>query len=158
MRAATLCFLVQGDPPAQVLMGYKKAGFGQGKYTGFGGKVERGESVEAAARREMWEESGVQVDRRSFRRVGRLTFLFPACPQWSQVVHVFLATAWQGEPLESDEMKPAWFQVDDLPFERMWQDGAHWLPPILQGGRVAARFVFQEDNETIAEVEIADLE
>ena len=51
-------------------------------------------------------------------------------------------------------MVPAWFYVDEVPTERMWEDGAYWLPHILAGDPVQARFVFCADNETIAEVEI----
>lgn len=34
-----------------VLLGYKKRGFGQGKWNGFGGKVEHGENIKEAALR-----------------------------------------------------------------------------------------------------------
>jgi len=34
-----------------ILLGYKKRGFGAGKWNGFGGKVEIGETVEDAAKR-----------------------------------------------------------------------------------------------------------
>ena len=61
MREATLCLLTQGSPPERVLLGYKKAGFGLGKYTGFGGKVEAGETPGEAAARELVEETGVWV-------------------------------------------------------------------------------------------------
>jgi len=44
---------------ALVMMGMKKRGFGAGKWNGFGGKVEPGESNEQAAVRELHEESGV---------------------------------------------------------------------------------------------------
>ena len=158
MRDATLCLLVQKGAPAKILLGYKKAGFGRGKYTGFGGKVEPGEDIKAAALREMREESGLQVCEGDFERVGRLNFLFPSQPDWSQVVHVFLGTAWKGELTESDEMRPAWFPVDDLPFESMWQDAVYWLPSILEGRRIQARFVFRSDNESIAELMIQDVE
>ena len=65
--------------------------------------------------------------------VGNLTFVFPTKPEWSQVVHVFLVEEWNGEPTESDEMEPRWFTEDEIPYSRMWQDGAYWLPPILKG-------------------------
>ena len=39
-------------------------------------------------------------------------------------------------PVESDEMRPAWFRVDALPFAQMWQDAPHWLPRILAGERL----------------------
>jgi 8-oxo-dGTP pyrophosphatase MutT (NUDIX family) len=154
MIDATLCFLVQGNPPERVLLGLKKAGFGAGKYGGFGGKVEANETVTMAAVRELEEEVGIKILERDLQRMGHLTFLFPANPAWSQVVHVFLVTTWDGNPAESPEMKPAWFTVDDIPFDRMWQDGPHWLPHILGGKRIRARFTFKEDNETIAEMEI----
>ena len=40
-KKATLCMLVKDHPKMQVLLGYKKVGFGAGKYTGFGGKVDQ---------------------------------------------------------------------------------------------------------------------
>jgi len=156
MRDATLCLLVQGNPPAEILLGLKKTGFGAGKYNGFGGKIEAGETVTMAAVRELEEEIGVQVLESDLRPVGHFTFLFPARPEWNQVVHVFLATAWEGVPAESVEMKPAWFALDDIPLEQMWQDDRYWLPRILAGERIRARFTFQEDNETVDEVEMAE--
>jgi 8-oxo-dGTP pyrophosphatase MutT (NUDIX family) len=155
MRKATLCFLVQGSPPKDVLLGLKKAGFGAGKFNGFGGKVERSETVAMAAVRELQEEAGVQVSPEDLKEVAHLTFYFPASPSWDQAVHVFLATEWQGSPSESQEMMPAWFAVDDLPFDQMWQDDPHWLPRILAGERVRACFTFQEDNETLDQLEMA---
>jgi len=47
MKDRTLCFLMRGNPPSEVLLGFKKTGFGAGKYTGVGGKVEAGESMSA---------------------------------------------------------------------------------------------------------------
>jgi 8-oxo-dGTP pyrophosphatase MutT (NUDIX family) len=38
----------------------KKRGFGHGKYNGFGGKVEKSETISQAAIREMYEESGIK--------------------------------------------------------------------------------------------------
>ena len=154
MTNTTLCILIQGEPPRRVLLGLKKEGFVAGKYTGFGGKVEEGGPVEAAALRELEEERGVSVLQENLRHMGRMEFLFPATPDWSQSVHVFVAISWMGEPEESREMLPVWFSVDDLPLEHMWQDAAHWLPRILSGERIRGRFTFRADNETIEALEI----
>ncbi len=154
MRDGTLCFLTRGNPPTDILLGFKKAGFGAGKYAGIGGKVEPGETVTITAIRELEEETGIQVSEKDLQRVGHLTFLFPANPAWSQVVHVFLAATWNGDAVESEEMMPAWFKVDDIPFERMWQDNIHWLPRILAGERIRASFTFKKDNETIDKLEM----
>ena len=149
MRDRTLCFLIREIPATKVLLGFKKVRFGAGKYAGFGGRIEPGETIAAAAIRELEEETGVKVLEENLQRVGHLTFVFPAKPSWSQVVHVFLTTTWDGNPVESEEMMPVWFSVNGIPYEHMWQDAAHWLPHILAGERIRARFTFKEDNETV---------
>jgi 8-oxo-dGTP diphosphatase len=77
MKDKTLCFLVRGNP-TQVLLGFKKAGFGAGKYAEFGGAVEPGETIEVAAVRELFEEAGIKVSESALTPMGRLTFLFPS--------------------------------------------------------------------------------
>jgi len=104
-----------------------------GKYNGFGGKIENGETPALAAIRELWEECGARVALEDLRPVAYLDFRFPAQPAWDQVVHVFLAARWEGTPAESAEMAPAWFSIDKLPRQRMWQDDPHWLPRVLAG-------------------------
>jgi 8-oxo-dGTP pyrophosphatase MutT (NUDIX family) len=156
MRDGTLCILIRENPGTEVLLGFKKVRFGAGKYAGFGGSVEQGETIPAAAIRELEEEAGVRVPPESLQRVGHLTFLFPARPSWSQVVHVFVACTWDGEPVESEEMTPTWFPINEIPYEHMWQDAAYWLPPILAGHRIRARFTFREDNETVDEADFEE--
>jgi 8-oxo-dGTP diphosphatase len=56
--------------------------------------------------------------------------------------------------MESEEMIPEWFPVSGIPYDEMWQDGPHWLPRVLAGDRLCARFVFAADNETVDIVEI----
>jgi 8-oxo-dGTP pyrophosphatase MutT (NUDIX family) len=131
-------------------MGFKKTGFGAGKYNGFGGKVEAGETIENAAIREVDEEVGLIVTEENLHLVGRLTFLFPANPAWDRVTHVFLVTAWEGGLVESAEMRPVWFAVGDIPFEQMWQGDVHWIPRVLAGERIQGCVTFAEDNETVA--------
>jgi 8-oxo-dGTP pyrophosphatase MutT (NUDIX family) len=154
MRDATLCMLVRGNPPQEILLGMKKARFGAGKYNGFGGKVEPGETIAQAAARELAEEAGVQVALDDLHPVGRLTFLFPYRREWEQVVHVYCADTWQGTPAESEEMAPAWFPIDEIPYDQMWDDDRHWLPHVLAGQRVQATFTYQADNETVEHCEI----
>jgi len=132
----------------------KKRGFGEGKWNGIGGKVDAGETVEEAARREIAEEIGVEVGR--LEKVALLTFYFTAPgsdPDWSQEVHVFLASDWRGQPEESAEMKPQWHAYQEVPYEEMWPDDRLWLPRVLQGERINGVFTFS-DAETIVHQEI----
>ncbi|MCX6093562.1 MAG: 8-oxo-dGTP diphosphatase [Candidatus Bipolaricaulota bacterium] len=149
MKRATICFLV-GENPPQVLLGLKKRGFGKGKYNGFGGKIADTEGVRDAAIREVREECGLEVAPADLVSAGRLVFFFPFRAEFDHDVSVFRAGRWRGALRESDEMRPQWFPIDEIPYERMWQDDAHWLPLVLGGASVEAEFTFAEDNETVA--------
>jgi 8-oxo-dGTP diphosphatase len=154
LTQTTLCLPLRGDPPSHVLLGLKKTGFGEGKTTGIGGKVEAGETIAEAAVRELLEEVGLRAHVRDLEPVGRLTFLFPFEQSFSQLVHVFTVRRWAGELREGREVVPTWFAMDRVPLERMWHDGTYWFPPIMAGQRIQARFTFEEDNETVATVVI----
>lgn len=148
MQHATLCLLVKEN--GDVLLGMKKKGFGAGKFNGFGGKVELGEDVTAATVRELWEESSVRVEKNDLIKHAVLKFLFPEAPKdknWNQIVHVFVARKWDGVPVESDEMNPAWFSRKDIPFHNMWADDEHWLPHVLDGKQVEGTFVFDKEGK-----------
>jgi len=73
---------------------------------------------------------------------------FPDNPEWGQQVSVFLVSEWRGEPTETEEMNPKWFNKKDIPFEKMWPDEKLWLPLILEGKSVEAEFMFDK-NESI---------
>lgn len=151
MQDATLVFLLRDD---EILLGLKKRGFAQGKLNGFGGKIENGETIESAVARELYEECSVRVDLADLKPVARLDFFFPAKPEWDQVVHVFVAERWRGEPAETDEMLPMWVKTNSIPYDRMWADDQYWLSLILQGKRVQAAFTFKDDNETVKDARI----
>jgi len=156
MIEATLCFILDGCPPTQVLLGRKKRGFGVGKLNGLGGKVRLDETPIQTIVREVAEESGVAVSPDTLRSAGSITFTFPFEPSFDHHVHVFVASAWSGEVRESAEMAPAWFPIEEIPYEQMWDDDRYWLPHVLSGKRIRAAFSFAEDNETVVDGSIEE--
>lgn len=157
MKRATLSFLIQRGQTDSILLGRKKRGFGCGKYNGLGGKIEPGEDEKAAAVREIAEEAEVAVDPSDLSPAGHITFYFPAMRSFDHDVTLFVAERWRGEPRETEEMAPEWFPVNALPFRRMWQDDAYWLPLVLAGRVIEAEFTFAGDNETIATSSVKSL-
>ncbi|KAK1804757.1 hypothetical protein P4O66_003611 [Electrophorus voltai] len=139
-KLLTLVLVVQ---PGRVLLGMKKRGFGAGKWNGFGGKVQSGETIEQAARRELLEESGLTVD--TLHKIGNITFEFVGEMELMDV-HIFRADAYTGEPTESEEMRPRWFDVDKIPFGEMWADDVLWFPLMLQKRKFLGYFKFQGHN------------
>ena len=143
---ATLAVVVhpQGD---RVLLGRKKRGFGFGKFTGFGGKLEPGESPIEAMQREFAEESFFALPQEAFEEIGLIEFLFPHHPGWGFHCHIFRLNSLSETPQPSDELDPQWFALDNLPWQQMWADNAHWLRLAAQGEHFAAVFEYGHDDE-----------
>jgi 8-oxo-dGTP diphosphatase len=149
MQDTTLALPLRGQPPREVLLGLKRLGFGAGKLTGIGGKVEPGEEAVHAAARELEEEVGLVARPADLHPAARLAFEFPHRPAWSTVMHVFLLWSWRGTPVSGREIEPAWYSIDSIPYAQMWSDTRHWLPRVLAGEKIQGRFVFSADNETV---------
>ena len=101
-------------------MGFKKRGFGQSKWNGFGGKLEQGETPEKATVREVLEECCVFVSERDLVKNGEHLFIFPFKPEWNMLVHVFIAKKWSGDPSETEEIRSQWFELSAIPYPKMW--------------------------------------
>jgi len=145
IKVCTLLWLFSRDESPcgnKVLLGMKKRGFGAGKWNGFGGKVEPGETLQHAAIREMYEESRVMVS--GVKYVGFLFFEFEGSPQDLEV-HVFSASHHEGIPEESDEMQPQWFPCDSIPYQEMWEDDVYWVPLLLEECFFHGKFIFRKD-------------
>jgi len=154
MRSTTLCLPIQGTPAEKILLGMKKTGFGKGKYNGFGGKLETGETPTSAAVRELAEECGIIAKEADLKEAGKLTFLFPANPELDHDVQLYVIQDWQGQPRETTEMKPMWFAVAEIPYDEMWADDSYWLPAVLKGKKVYGEVYFAENNETVDAITI----
>ena len=134
----------------KLLLGMKKRGFGAGKYNGFGGKVEGGESIERSALREFQEETNVTLADGSLTKRAILTFFFESEDTVMQV-HLFTAvpSSLLGEPSETEEMRPQWFPIDSVPFHTMWADDEIWFPWMLEGRNFEGTFLFRGQSEVI---------
>ncbi len=126
----------------------KKRGFGMGKWNGFGGKVEKEESIEDATKRELFEEAGITVN--DMEKMGVLDFSWQSqVPPGTWEVNIFKATDFSGQPQETEEMKPQWFGVDEIPFEKMWPDDKYWFPLFLENKKFEGKFMFDDKNNII---------
>lgn len=147
---ATLVFVIKDG---KILLIDKKTGIGKGKINGPGGKLEDGENPEQCARREIREELGIQVS--DLQYCGQQRFQF--VDGLSIHVWVYKTGTFVGTPTESDEADPLWVPLDEIPYERMWEDDRIWLPMMLRGERFHGRWVFDGDRmldyELLAELD-----
>lgn len=141
---ATLVFVVRDE---RILLIRKKRGLGAGKVNGPGGRVDPGESIEECAVRELREELRVTPKQLWFAGDHRFQFVneMNGVHGYGIHVHVFRASACEGEPTETEEAVPLWTPIDRIPYEEMWVDDALWLPLLLARRRFSGRFVFDDD-------------
>jgi len=141
VKQATLLFLLKDN---QILLAMKKRGFGANRWNGVGGKPNENENILDTAVRETQEEIGVIP--KNISQVATLDFYFQNKSEWDQQVLVYTAREWEGEPIETEEMNPQWFDIDKIPFDSMWSDDPFWLPLVLSGKKLHAEFTFGESD------------
>lgn len=149
MQQATLCFPITDT---HILLGYKKVGFGSNFYNGFGGKVEKKETVEKAALRELFEEVSLNALPDHLDKKGIIQFFFDGKPKFE--VHIFTINKWIGEPQESNEMNPKWHKRDALPYDAMWPADREWIPLVLeQNKKIEGKVFFDASGKSVEKFE-----
>ena len=137
----TLLVVVIDD---KILLSTKKRGFAKGVLNGVGGKRQENETIYEAMIRETKEE--INVEPVDAKLVGIIDFiLFVDSEKTKEKMHIYLTNKIIGEPTESDEMKPEWFDVNDIPYDKMFADDRFWLPEVLKGNLIRAEVEFDKE-------------
>ena len=117
MIQSTLCYLEQGDEYLMLHRVKKKNDANHDKWLGVGGKFEEGESPEECILRETREETGLTLTEYRYR--GLVTFVSNEWP--TEYMHLFTASAWEGEAIPCDEGELAWIRKEDLLRLPLWE-------------------------------------
>lgn len=114
----------------------KPADYHAGKWNGLGGKCEADESPLEAARRELSEESGLDLGEDCFQPLGTLQFPnFKAHKNEDWLVFVFRARvpagveAWSQGP----EGELTWVPGAEVLTLNLWEGDRHFIPYVLEG-------------------------
>ena len=146
MVESTLCEIIKDG---KLLLKLANRGVSDGKWNGLGGKLEGEETVEENLVREVREESGLVLN--DFKKHGILRFYKGSRENLFFTVHLFSSKDFDGEMKLSDEGDLKWFDLETLPFERMWPDDIYWMEHLLAGREFDADFIFDENMKTIKE-------
>ncbi|MDR2540809.1 MAG: NUDIX domain-containing protein [Candidatus Peribacteria bacterium] len=126
----------------------KKRGFGIGKWNGAGGKIHEGETVVQGGLRELEEEVGVRLQEEDLHYRGFLAFRYEDSGEKKNDTDCSVFTAnYNGEVIESEEMMPKWFNLEEIPFDEMWPDDKVWLPELLKGENFRYEFTYSSLND-----------
>lgn len=154
----TNCFLVKTNNKGsitQICLAMKKRGFGQGMWNGSGGKPNSNETIDDAARREVQEELRVKV--KKLEKRGEILFVLRK-ENKTVLMHTFLVTDWDKDPAETEEMKPQWFQINSVPYSDMWASDKEWLPSILAGKKIIAKYTYAQEGGDVETRELQEVD
>lgn len=129
MIQSTLCYLERGDEYLMLHRVKKKNDANHDKWIGVGGKFEEGESPEECILRETREETGLTLT--DYRYRGLVTFVSDQWP--TEYMHLFTATAWEGETIPCDEGELAWIRKEDLLRLPLWEGDKIFLRLLDRG-------------------------
>lgn len=128
----------------KILLGEKKKGFGKGKLNGPGGKIEPGETPEQGMIRETREEVGITPTK--YKEMGTVEFVeWYKGKEQNVIFYLYVATEYEGKLKESDELKPYWFDLDNIPYDKMFEDDLYWMPIVLEGNKIQAFFEYDKE-------------
>ena len=127
----TLVFLTREDE-VLLLHGAADKRLWAGKYNGLGGHIEPGEEPQRAARREVKEEAGLEVDKLTLRAVIHVTLPEPP----GVMLFVFVGTAPAAKPRPSPEGTPVWIKQEELAQYPLVEDLYELLPLVLTPGEL----------------------
>ncbi len=142
MQQATLAIMIKDN---KIFLWEKKRGFAKWVLNWVGGKQEWNETIEQCMIREAKEE--IWIDILKQEKVWVLKFFFEDNLDWNQSVYIFNVLKYSWEVIESEEIKPFWFDLDKIPYDKMWADDIYWLPRILAWEKdIEYNFWFDNDN------------
>ena len=140
MKLATLCYVRHEGRTLMIHRIKKENDMHQGKWNGLGGKLEPGETPEECARREIREESGLQVAHLTLK--GVLTFPgFANDEDW--YAFVFVADEVSGELIDSPEGVLRWIDDGELLDLELWEGDRIFLPWLERPGFFSGKFIYK---------------
>ena len=147
MQDAVLCIITKGN---KILLMEKLRGFGKGLISAPGGKIDKGETPEQAAIREVKEE--VNVDVSNLKHHGNIDFYSGNSKEW--IVHVFSTKNVKGRIKNTEEGIPEWIEINKIPYDKMWADTKQWIPAVLKGKKFNATFHFDKNWDKMSSFRI----
>jgi 8-oxo-dGTP diphosphatase len=147
-----VCVITYLFEDGKVLLIDKKRGLGTGLVNAPGGHIELEETASEAAIREFKEETGIDIH--DPKMVGRLQFQFK--DGLSERAYVFFADSYEGTMEETDEARPFWCPVTEIPYDRMWEDDRFWLPVAMEGKHFDGKFIFDDQKMVDRSIVVED--
>lgn len=120
MTKTSLCYLTYNDEYLMLYRNKKENDPNEGKWIGVGGKLEDGETPTECAIREIYEETGIQIEESNLNACGIVHFISDTF--FDEDMYLFKATLNTKPPInDCNEGTLKWIKSDELPSLPMWE-------------------------------------
>ena len=126
MTSSVVCYLKKNDCYLLLFRNKKKNDYNPDKWIGVGGHLEKGETIDQAAIREIKEETGLDVH--SLSCSGEVLFVYD---DYQEKMYVYEITDFSGELIECDEGDLKWIPIKDTYHYPMWEGDKAFLPLLI---------------------------
>lgn len=122
----TLIYIEKDNKYLMLNRNKKENDLNEGFWIGVGGHIEKGETVEECAYREVKEETGLVLTNLDKR--GTIYF---QNDDFSEVMHLFTSSSFKGELIDCDEGELSWIDKKDVLSLHVWEGDRVFLEYLL---------------------------
>ncbi|MBN2259611.1 MAG: 8-oxo-dGTP diphosphatase [Clostridiales bacterium] len=145
MVLSSLCYIRKDGKTLMLKRDKREKDFHKGKYNGVGGKFEKGETPEECLIREVFEETGLILNK--FNYEGIISFpMFDGVDDW--YTFVYTASDFTGQVVDSDEGTLHWIEDEEIIKLNLWDGDPYFLEwiynPEYANQTFSAKFIYKE--------------
>ena len=128
MDKTVLCYLQKNDSYLFLYRNKKENDLNEGKWIGVGGHIEKGETKEETLKREIKEETNLDIH--SFTYHGEIIF---KNDDYEEVMYLYTSNDFSGEIKTCDEGELHWVKKKDIMSLNLWEGDKVFLPLLIEG-------------------------
>ena len=122
----TLCYLKKDDCYLLLYRNKKKHDVNANKWIGVGGHIEKDETSDQAAIREVKEETGLDVH--SLKCAAEVLFIYDG---YQEMMYLYEIEDFTGELIECNEGELRWVSIKEIYSYPMWEGDKAFLPKLI---------------------------
>ena len=125
-RYSTCCYLKKDEQYLLLYRNKKKNDYNKGKWIGVGGGLEKDETPDQCAIREIKEETGLDVH--SLECAGEVDFIYDG---YFEKMFIYEITDFSGDLIDCNEGELRWIPIKDIYNYPMWEGDKVFLPLLI---------------------------
>ncbi len=141
MEKTVLCYLIKDDSYLMIKKRNKNGDNNSGKYLGVGGHIEDGETIYDAARREIKEETNLDVLELNYR--GLVKFIDD---DFIEDMYLFTSNKFIGEIKESDEGSLHFIKINEIYNYNIWPGDRIFLEKLKTDELINIKLIYKNSE------------